>query len=126
MFGTVVVMFLELATTRLHLATSLKINKVVLLPVYFGRRTSRVKVENILRDVNVLGLLAAILLGMEKEVVVLQAIRIPHRKWKLQRFRIVVPDVERMVETTKVGDTTLKVRVEGRIPRCYECLKGHI
>lgn len=26
-----------------------------------------------------------------------------------------------MEETIKVGDNTLKIRVEGRIPQCYKC-----
>lgn len=36
-------------------------------------------------------------------------------------------DIERMVETVKVKDTSLKFRVERRMPRCYKCgLKSHI
>lgn len=33
---------------------------------------------------------------------------------------------EKIAETKKIGDITFKVRVEGRIPRCYKCgLKSH-
>lgn len=51
--------------------------------------------------------------------------------WQEQRVVIVVQvaedDIERMVEPLQVGDTTLQVRVEERIPSCHKCgLKFHI
>lgn len=36
-------------------------------------------------------------------------------------MQVAEEDIERMVETIKVGDTTLKFRMEIRIPQCYKC-----
>lgn len=41
--------------------------------------------------------------------------------------RVNSEDIESVVETIAVADMTLKVRVKGRLLRCYKCvLKGHI
>lgn len=69
-----------------------------------------VRVEDTPSGVRVAWLVAAILIGMEEMVV-----------------QVAEEDIEKMVETINVDDTTLKVEVEGRIPRCYKCgLGGHI
>lgn len=45
-FRTVKVQFREVATARLHSATPLTTDEVVLLPVYIGRRASGVRIED--------------------------------------------------------------------------------
>lgn len=55
----------------------------------------------------------------------------PHRNWQRQNLDIVIQvavgDIENLVGTIMVRGATLKIRVDGRIPRCYKCgLKGHI
>lgn len=49
-----------MAISRLHSAISLRIKEVVLLPVYFRRHASKVRVENIPPEVDVTCLVAAI------------------------------------------------------------------
>lgn len=70
--------FREVATVRLHLATPLRTDYVVLLSVYIGRRASKIRVKDIPPEGNVTWLVVSILLCMEN-VVVLQTTRTPHR-----------------------------------------------
>lgn len=51
--GKVEVQFWEITTARLHSVTPLKTEEVMLLTIYFGRRTSKVRVGNILPEGNV-------------------------------------------------------------------------
>lgn len=65
--------------------------------------------------VDLVWLAAAKLLGMEEKVVVLQVTKTPHRNWQVAEKHI-----EKMVETIKVADITVKVRLDGRIPQCHK------
>lgn len=64
-FGIVKVRFREVAIARVHSATPLKTEKVVLLLAYLGRRASRVSVEEFLPEVDIAWPVTAILLGIE-------------------------------------------------------------
>lgn len=98
--------FREVATTRLHSATLLTTDEVVLCVP----REACVWVEYIHPAVDVTWLVTTILLGMEK-MVVLQATRILLRNWQRQSLHMMVQytveDIENMVATIKVGDATL-------------------
>lgn len=74
------VRFKNAATTRLHSVTPLKTNKVLLLPTYLGWRTSKVKVGGMPPEINTAWLVDAIFLGLEEEMVVLQATYMAHKK----------------------------------------------
>lgn len=129
-YRTVEEQFREVATARLHSATLLKTEEV-LLPVYLGRRASKITVVNIPPELYVAWLVAVILLGMEVRMVVLQATRTLYRKWQGQNQDVVVnvdpEDIESMMETIAVCDVTLKIIMEGRIPQCFKCgLKDQI
>lgn len=122
--------FRGVANARLH-SEGLRTDEVVLLLVYLGSHASRVRVEDVPPEMDVVWLVAAIILDMEKEAVVLQAIRITHRNRQGQSLEMLVQvardDIEKMVEAIKVSDIILKVRVEGRITWCYKWnLKCHI
>lgn len=69
-YGTVKVRFREAATARLLSATPLRTNEMMLLPVYLGRRASRIREEDIPPKVDVAWMVAAILLGMTENLVV--------------------------------------------------------
>lgn len=76
-------------------------------------------------------LVAGILFDMEEKVVVFQATRTPHKKWKGQSLvmgvEVADEDIEKEVRSHKGRRWVSNVRVEGRIPRCYKCdTKGHI
>lgn len=70
------VRFQEEVTACLHAAPPLRSNeKVILLSVYLGMVTSSVRLEEIVQDVVVAWMVAAILLDMENKLVVLQITR---------------------------------------------------
>ncbi|XP_052823999.1 uncharacterized protein LOC106871568 [Octopus bimaculoides] len=67
--------------TKEHSVTHLKMDKVVLLPMYSGR-TARVKVEGIPPEIDVAWVAAEVLLGSEEQVTVIQATETEATNWQ--------------------------------------------
>lgn len=112
--------FRDVATARLHSARNVKIEVLVLLPVYLGKRVSKVKVDDIPPEVDV-----AIVIGIEEAVTVFHAAFTPERNWQEQSWDMVIQmsaeNQEKVVETIAVQDMVLRMKSENRIPRCFKC-----
>lgn len=84
------VQFQELATVRMHSATPLKMDELMLLSTYIGRHASRVRVEDIAPEIDVAWLAATKLLGMEEKVLILRDTRMSYKNWQEQCLDMII------------------------------------
>lgn len=104
---------------------------LILLPVYLRKLVSKMKVDKIPLNVNVAWIATAITTGVEKEVTILRATYSPEKNYQRQNLEMVIQvstdTLDKVVEIITIVDIVLRVKAEGRIPRCFECgQRGHI
>lgn len=81
--------------------------------------------DNILPKVEVARRADAITTNVEEEITVLLAKYTPEKNWQSQDLEMGIQISK--VETITIDDIVLRVKSEGRIPRCFKCdPKGHI
>ncbi|CAI9742213.1 EPM2A-interacting 1-like [Octopus vulgaris] len=131
-FGTVEVRFRTEEIAKKLSTEPQKAGNLVLLPLYKGRRTSKIVMRNIPPEADASCLVAAVMLGLKEKINILQATVEEEGFWQGQIITMAIqaeaqtleeiPEVLRLDEEERV-----LVFVEGRKPRCFGCgKKGHV
>ncbi|XP_029640472.1 uncharacterized protein LOC115215450 [Octopus sinensis] len=131
-FGTVEVRFRTEEIAKRLSTEPQKAGNLVLLPLYKGRRTSKIVMRNIPPEADASCLVAAVMLGLKEKINILQATVEEEGFWQGQIITMAIqaeaqtleeiPEVLRLDEEERV-----LVFVEGRKPRCFGCgKKGHV
>ncbi|XP_036361568.1 uncharacterized protein LOC118764671 [Octopus sinensis] len=131
-YGTVEVRFTSEEVAKKLSMEPIKAEDIVLLPLYKGKRTSKITMNNIPPEADAEVLVAAVMVGLEEKINILQATVEEEEFWKGQKIIIAiqaeVQTLEEIPETLKISeDERVTVFVEGRKPRCFGCgKKGHV
>lgn len=117
---------------RKHSDRMLKTEEVLLLPTYLGRRTSRIRIEEVPPEVEVGWAMAALCHGRDDKLNILQISRVLTQQSHGQTIKVLLQAAPDVLENfpnwlfCNKGQA-LKVEVEGRKAHCFKCnLKGHV
>ncbi|CAI9737124.1 XP_029640472.1uncharacterized protein LOC115215450 [Octopus vulgaris] len=126
-YGTVETRFGTEEEAREQSMNPLRTEAITLLPIYRGRRVSRITVINIPPEVDPEQIVAGVTAGLEEKLEIRDATVEDAKKWQGQKVKITIQAEPAVLEVIEIGDCRMAVMVEGRQPRCFTCgKKGHI